>query len=528
MEILGKKEKFYLLIFVLLTSLLIISCSEKAKDIFNPTIDNRIEFSLSQKTYTLEEAIKRQQQISVDSGKYLLRFSTDEIKKDTTIDEFNADFFTMDVDTMFYVLISDTIDAQMIIRRDSVGVQEAELNSGLIILRFTNYTNKQSYFELTLPGFTKQSGNTTDTLKLGGPISPNTTVQYEKDLSGFVYRQPSNQPFGSTRPGFWLRGKIYLQGGSFGDSIRVYSHVENLKFSRVKGKFKPFELGVKDQTFKNSLSSDISEFISKVRFDSISVKIRALTTIDFPIKLKNFQVFGIFNSGRTPIPLRFGLDDYIDTTIQSNDEINLNLNNLNTNINEFLSQIPDSIKITAQLILNPYYQSGEVNANDSISYSFQVDAWSRFTVNQAEWTDTFDVEISQDAREKLLNSQNGTITIYSQNEVPFEINFVGLLTDSIYNPLFYFTRDAIAGNDTMIFLQGAITDSRGMVISPAYQTIRIDLNQDDIQKLSQAYKLIQRFTLSTSERRVAEVSAKSKIFLRITGSIKIQLTSDDF
>lgn len=528
MEILGKIYKFILLIVFAFASIIINSCSEKAKDIFNPTIENRIEFSLSQKTYTLEEAVKRQQQVSIDSGKYLLRFSTDEIRKDTTIDAFNADFFTMDVDTMFYVLISDTIDAQMIIRRDSVGIQEAELESGLIFLRFTNFTNKQSFFELTLPGFTKQSGSTIDTLKLDGPISPNTTVQYERDLSGFVYRQPQNQPFGSTRPGFWLRGKIYLQGGSFGDSIRVFSHVENLRFSRVKGRFKPFELGVKDQTFKNSLSSDISEFISKVQFDSISVKIRAFTTIDFPIKLKRFQVFGIFNSGNTTIPLQFGINDYIDTTIQSNSEINLNLNNLNTNINEFLSKIPDSIKVTSQLILNPYYQSGEVNANDSISYSFQVDAWSRFTVNQAEWTDTFDVEISQDARDKLKNAKEGIITIYSQNEVPFEINLIGFLTDSSFNPLFYLTKDAVAGNDTMVFLQGAVTNSYGEVISPAYQTVRIDLNQEDIQKLSKAHKLIQRFTLSTSERRVAEVSAKSKINLRITGSIKIQLTSDDF
>lgn len=145
MEILGKINKFILLIVFVFASILINSCSEEAKDIFNPTIENLLEFSLSQKTYSLEETVKRQQQISIDSGKYLLRFSTDEIRKDTIIDAFNADFFTMDVDTMFYVLISDTIDAQMIIRRDSVGVQEAGLESGLIVLRFTNYSNKQSF-----------------------------------------------------------------------------------------------------------------------------------------------------------------------------------------------------------------------------------------------------------------------------------------------------------------------------------------------------------------------------------------------
>ncbi len=524
MEILKIKS---LSIFIILT-LAFLSCSEKAKDIFNPTADNLIEFSLSQRTYKMEDVVKRQSQIRVDSGKYLLKFSTDEIRKDTTIDAFNADFFEMDVDTVFYVIISDTIDAQMIIRRDSVGVQEAEFESGLMQLRFTNYTSKPSFFELTLPGFTKLVGSTLDTLKIGGDIPPNQTVFFQRDLSGFVYKQPANQPFGSTRPGFWLKGKILLQGGSFGDSVRVYSHVQDIKFKRIKGRFKPFELGVKNQTFKNALSSDISEFISKVTFDSISVRMNAYTTIDFPIRLNQFKVTGLFNSGRPPIKLIFGNKDYLDTTVLNNGSINLHFTNLNTNVNQFLSSTPDSIQISSSLLLNPDYQSGEILANDSISFSFQVDAWSRFAVNQAEWTDTFDIELSQDARDKLKNANEGKIIIYSENDVPFEISLVGLVTDSFYNPLFYLTKDEVTQNDTMVFLNGAITDASGAVISPAYQTIIINLTQSDIEKLSRGYKLIQRFSLSTTERRVAEVSAKSKMNLRITGRIKIQLTSDDF
>ncbi len=103
MEIL--KFNRLILLIVLVISFFFISCSEKAKDIFNPTFQNSVEFSLSDKTYKMEEIVKRQSQIKVDSGKYLLKFSTDEIRKDTTIDAFNADFFEMDVDTVFYVFI---------------------------------------------------------------------------------------------------------------------------------------------------------------------------------------------------------------------------------------------------------------------------------------------------------------------------------------------------------------------------------------------------------------------------------------
>ena len=514
-----------LLLFFLLG---FISCTEKGKDLFDPTLESTIEFSLSDKTYRIEDIIKRQAQISVDSGKYLLRFSTDEIAKDTILDVFKAGFFEMAYDTVFYVFFSDTINAQMIIRRDSVGIEEAELASGVFRIAYTNYTNKNALMEITLPGFTRRIGNTVDTIKLGGTIPPLQTVIYEKDISGFIYKQPSNQPQGTTQPGFWIKGTIAVQNGSWGDSIRADADIRDIKFYRMRGRFKPLDMGVKGQTFKNALSADISEFISRVTFDSINVKIVAKTAIDYPVRLKNFQVFGIFKDGRVPINLRFGDLTSLDTLISRNGKIDLIFNNLNTNANYFLSQLPDSINVTTVFILNPNFESGEVKSNDTVSYSFKIDAWSRFTVDSADWTDTFELDISNDVRDKIKRADEGSIIIHSTNEIPFEVQFVGIVTDSFYNPLFYLTRNAFVGSDSVIFLNGALTNSSGNVISPSYQSIKTDLNQVDLEKLSRGGYLIQKFILSTTNKQIGEVTAKQKINLRIAGKIKLNLTSDDF
>lgn len=523
MEILIRK--FYLSIFVI--SLFLISCSEKGREIFNPIIDNQVEFSLSNRVYKMEDIVKRQSQIQVDSGKYLLRFSTDEIRKDTTLDAFNADFFNMNIDTTLYTPFGQVITADIIVRRDSVGIQEAEIESGTINFTFTNHTNKQAIFELILPGFTRTTSFTVETLKVGGSIPPHQVVNYPTDLSNFVYKQPSNQPFGSSRPGFWVKVSIGVEGGTIGDSVNLAAQVEGLRFNRIKGLFKPLSFGVKDQTFANALSRDISEFIEKVTFDSIKVALKAYSTVNIPIALKEFKIFGLFNSGETPINLRLGDKNFIDTIIQSNVQIVMNFDNTNSNINEFLSKIPDSIKILAEIIINPNYQSGEVSAQDSISFSFKTDAWSRFTINQATWTDTFDLDLSQDARDKLKNGKEGSIIIYTRNEIPLETELVGFLVDSTFNPLLYITKDFTSQNDTMVFLNGAQTNSIGEVIAPSFQTINITLDQSELEKFSRAKKLIQRFSLSTTERRVAEVSAKAKIELKIRGRIKIELTSDD-
>lgn len=524
MEILIRKNSLSILIL----SLFLISCSDKDKEIFNPIVDNLIEFSLSNRVYKIEDIVKRQSQIQIDSGKFLLRFSTGEIRKDTTLDAFNADFFNMNIDTTLYNFFGQVITADIIVRRDSVEIQEAELESGIINFSFTNYTTKQSVFQLILPGFTRNTGSTVETLKIGGTIPPLQVVNYQTDLSNFVYKQPSNQPFGTSKPGFWVKVSIGVEGGMIGDSVNLAAQIEGLRFKRIKGLFKPLSFGIKDQTFANALSRDISELIEKVTFDSIKVILRSYSTVDIPIAIKGFRILGLFNSGKPPIYLRLGDNNFIDTTIQSNIQIVMNFDNTNSNINEFLSKIPDSIKIFAEIIINPNYQTGEISAQDSISFSFKADAWSRFTINQATWTDTFDIDISQDARNKLKNGKEGSIIIYTKNEIPLETELVGLLVDSSFNPLLYITKDLTSQNDTMVFLHGAQTNSLGEVIAPSFQNINITLDQSEIEKFSRAQKLIQRFSLSTTESRVAEVSAKAKIDLKIRGKIKIELTSDDF
>ncbi|MBM4176926.1 MAG: hypothetical protein FJ213_12260 [Ignavibacteria bacterium] len=523
-------QNFNKYIFIILIAIGFISssCSDKSKEILNPIFDLAVDLSLSDREYNMGEIIRRQDQIAVDSGSFLLKFSTDEIKKDTTIDAFFADIFNLDQDTTFQVLVSDTISVEMIVRRDSIRVDEAEFDGGLIVYQFTNYSSKNSEFKLILPGFTKNVGGSIDTLKIGGLIPGNQSVNYQNNLEGYVYKQPPTQPFGSTRPGFWIKGKLILAGGSPGDSIKIFSDVQNLRFKRMKGRFKPLSLGKKEQTFENLLASDISDVIQKITFDSINVKIVGKTSIDLPIRLNKFEVAGIFKSGAPKINLRFGSATAFDTVIAANATTTLNFNNVNTDINSFLAKSPDSIKIISEIILNPTYVAGEVLSKDSISFSFDVDAWSKFSIDNADFTDTLEVDFGTDARDKIAKGKSGSITIYFNNLIPLEAELIGLLTDSLYRPLMYITRNMLTSSDSVVKIGGAFINSDGRVISPNIQTVKVDLTQSDILKLKDAYFLIQKFSLSTTDKRIVYLSSKDKINVRITGNVRVQFNSDDF
>lgn len=524
----GNNFKKYFLVIFLSFGFFSSSCSDKSKEILNPIFDFAVDLSLSERDYDMGEIIRRQNQISVDSGSFLLKFSTDEIKKDTTIDAFFADIFNLDQDTTFQVLVSDTIAVEMIVRRDSIRVDEAEMEGGLIVYQFTNYSSKNSQFELILPGFTKTVGTTVDTLKIGGLIPGNQTVNYQNNLEGYVYKQPATQPFGSTRPGFWIKGKMILAGGAPGDSIKIYSDVQDLRFKRMKGRFKPLSLGKKEQTFENLLASDISDVIQKITFDSINVKIVGKTSIDLPIRLNKFEVVGSFRSGAPSINLHFGSATSLDTVIAANATTTLNFNNVNTDINTFLAKSPDSIKIISEIILNPTYVFGEVLSKDSISFSFDVDAWSKFSINDADFTDTLKVDFGKDARDKIAKGKSGTIIIYFNNRIPLEAELIGMLTDSLFNPLMYITRDMLTSSDSIVRIGGAFVNADGRVIAPNIQTVKIDLPQSDILKLKDAYHLIQRFSLSTKDKRIVYLSSTDQIKVRITGNVRVRFDSDDF
>ncbi len=524
----NKKLSKYFFIILIALGFYTSSCSDKSKEILNPIFDLAVDLSLSDREYNMGEIIRRQNQITVDSGSFLLKFSTDEIKKDTTIDAFFADIFNLDQDTTFQVLVSDTIAVEMIVRRDSIRVDEAELDGGVIIYQFTNYSSKNSQFELILPGFTRNVGGSIDTLKIGGLIPGNQSVNYQNNLAGYIYKQPPTQPFGSTRPGFWIKGKMILAGGALGDSIKIFSDVQDLRFKRMKGRFKPLSLGKKEQTFENLLASDISDIIQKVTFDSINVKIVGKTSIDLPIRLNKFEVVGIFKSGAPKINLKFGSATTFDTVIAANATTTLNLNNVNTDINSFLAKSPDSIKIISEIILNPTYVAGEVLSKDSISFSFDVDAWSKFSINNADFTDTLEVDFGTDARDKIAKGKSGSITLYFNNLIPLEAELIGLLTDSLYRPLMYITRNMLTSSDSVVKIGGAFVNSDGRVVSPNVRTVKVDLSQSDILKLKDSYFLIQKFSLSTTDKRVVYLSSQDKINVRITGSVRVQFNSDDF
>lgn len=512
---------------VLFASFFFISCIDKIKEPVMPSWDLELNFPLANKSFTLEDIVKKQKQIEIDEStpNRILKFSSDKIQQDTTIDYLFNNTFDMEADTSFPV-IGASVTVQMIARKDSVRIDSAVIKSGIIEYTMKNNNPTSVSVEFLFPGFTRQNGSAVDTLRIGANVPANSQVNISVPMESYRYSQPPNQPFGSTRPGIWIKAYISSSIIGIGQNLEVNLKVKDLKIEFFKGQVKPFYLGKRTQIVENALSGDLKDFISSVSFDSVSLKLETFTSFEgFDVALRKFQVIGTYRNGGSPIYLRFNGQNLLDTLIPAGTTSVLILTNSNTNINEFLNLTPDSIKILGELVINPYYKVGKITTNDRISFSFLIDAYSKMKITNATLNDTLELDISDDTRDKIANANEATLNLTFTNGLPLETEITGYFLDRNKNKLFYFTRQTGNGlpSDTVFRISGALVNDQGIVTSKKQSIITMNLNQEDFEKFKNAYFIVQRFRISSTDQKSVMLRAKDDVSVKIFGRINYKI-----
>ncbi|MBM4176924.1 MAG: hypothetical protein FJ213_12250 [Ignavibacteria bacterium] len=523
-----KWVKFFLVIVVAIS---ISQCIDIPDEFVMPVWDVELNVPIGSKTYSLSDIIKNQNQIQIDSSTSdrLIKFTSDKIEKDTTLEFLFDNSFDMVQDSSFF-LAGQAIHLEMIIRKDSLRIDSAEIQDGIVEYTLTNRYNQPAVFNLSFPGITRNVGGTIDTFKISGNVPANSTARTPVPMAGFKYKQPINQPFGSSRPGVWVRGSASLAAAASGDNMGLRIEVKDLKFKNYAGRFAPISLGSKTETTENALGADLKDLIKAVSFDSVSIMINAFTTFKgFSVALKNVSVTGTYKNGSPSVNLLFNGKTIFDTVFSPGTVNKFTFNNHNTSINDFLSKTPDSIKLSAGLIINPSYVNGAIDSRDRVNFSVEINAWAKLRINNASITDTIEIDLDEDARKNILKANSGDLTIEISNGLPLSVQLAGFFTDSTYKKLFYATRELGTGaaNDTVITLPGASVDANGRVTAATSKTIKMVLSKDDLIKFENAYFLIQRFNLSSSGTQSVLLRADDKVSFNVYGKVNYRIKEND-
>lgn len=518
-------NKFISSLIVFTMLFITISCVDAPKEPVMPSWDVELNLPVGSKIFTIEDIVKKQDQIEI-TGQRTLKFSTDQIQADTTLSFLFSNIFDMEADTSFPV-IGTSINFYVIVERDSVRMDSADIQDGEIRYRMKNNNPFAVNVSFTFPGFTRVSGGTIDTFKITANLAANQTIDVKTRITNYKYKQPPNQPFGATRPGVWIIGSMSSTIPGVGQTIEIKFQIENLKYRAFSGRVKPFYLGSRFQTLENSLSGDLKDFIKAVTFEQSSLTISTSTTFKgYDVLLKGFKIIGRYKNGSPPIYLLFDGNISKDILIPAGQTKTEVLTSANTSINQFIKATPDSIQIISDLILNPAYNTGTVTTNDKIIFTAQFEAYSKMKVENAVITDTVEFDWDQSTRDKISQSNEASLNVEFTNGLPFDVQLVGYFLDKNKSKLFYFTRQQGTGalSDTVVNLNSASVNANGEVSLPKATTFNFSLNKADFEKFKNAMYIVQRVKISSAQNQTVILKAddfiKVKIFSRINYRVK--------
>ena len=184
------KMKRFKLFFTASTFVLLAGCMDVPKDFVAPQWDTDLNLPLINKTYTLDDIIKPQNHISVDSsGGDIYLLQSDKYYLNNNISEFVK---INDESLSSIPTLTSNSDSTISYVQFPGGteVESADFDQGTIDFKVSNPTSADVTVIITLPGFKDANGNS---IVMYNNVSSGQTNSITKDIENYTYEIPADQ-----------------------------------------------------------------------------------------------------------------------------------------------------------------------------------------------------------------------------------------------------------------------------------------------------------------------------------------------
>jgi hypothetical protein len=284
---------------------------------------------------------------------------------------------------------------------------------------------------------------------------------------------------------------------------QFFTNADTLDFEFLKGmKADYFALQSADinMSISNGFGADISA--SNIKLTSVN------STNSNSVVLAGSGVFSSYNlnrafyTGAIPNPVNPNIK-------------NFPLNASNSNIKNFIENLPDKIIYSADIEVNPY---GNISGNNDFLYygygfktDLEIDIPLAFAAVNLRLQDTVDFKLGTVAQADNIN--DGLLTLKVENGYPFDAAIQGFICDDNFNvvdSLFTSPNTAVA----------AFTDANYKVTSAQASLLYIPLTKEKIEKIQSAKKIIFTVRMNTvSSPQIVKIYDYYKINLLLTGDV---------
>jgi hypothetical protein len=210
---------------------------------------------------------------------------------------------------------------------------------------------------------------------------------------------------------------------------------------------------------------------------------------------------------------------------QNQDSVVIKLNKSNSNIAEFIGNMPINIYLSKALTINQNYSTGEIYYLDSFSVNANFSVPLNFSVSLADavsQNDTTDFGIDQDQIDQIKKTQNLEIELRLTNAISLSILSKINVLDSFFVPLFSLSQ--IVGNqpDSSVSVSRAPTDNNGFVNGSNQKVYNAVVGKDIIDKILRAGKVIYSSKFYTDQSPSVFVRITKNDYTRLVGLGKIE------
>ena len=485
-------------ILMIVTALQQVGCLDIPNEMIMPQWDVELNVPLIKRTYSLEEIIKsdKQNYINLDpQNDSIYYIQSDKYEIASGISQFIT--VTNQRASQNNNINASATDSTQIFLAFPEG---AQLNEAIFTKGFLAFSaqNKSLIEGMTLtlrvPGIISPAGAqfvATIILPPGGSDS----VKY--DLSGYRYKEPVNQLF-LFKGQIWLIAKAATATNLLASAL-LNAYSSDFLFSSATGYLPVKSLGVTEST--NDLKiGDVVDFRDKAFLREATLNLTANykspAANPFEIEVKDLKVTGRRSTGQS-ITLAFNNSPNLTLRFH-NGSFDTSFTQLNSNITEFLTFLPDQISVSAEYIMNPdddkVYHTA--TSQDSVKFETSFTSRSFFALRKSTIVDTSEVELNDDNRDRIRDGRAAYLTVEIENGIPLTTWLKADMVDKNYNLLFTVTKNS--GKDSLYFL-GAEVGANGEVTKKTVTTTTLQLDSAQIQKLADAKYFIHTTSVRTRD-----------------------------
>jgi hypothetical protein len=522
-------QKLYLYIYVSISFgvIFIQGCVSLPSDVIMPQWDTDLNVPITTKTYTLNDIIKSQNYISINSQDSTYMISSDSLSQKIAISQF-LQVETGTLTPSIPVYANFTKQDAYVQFPDSAKLSQAVISGGNFIIVANNASPTDTVqLIINFPGITKGG----KPFPVAVTVPPNTSGKSQIfDFINCSYAQPDSQI--SNDGQLWIQASA-ISSSTGHPSITFEASTSNFTFTSLTGYLPTKSLGTHSSSFSLNLG-DASKYRDKVSLKTASLflsgKYKSLALNPFAVQVKNLSLVGKRNGSSLTRTLTFTNTSENSFTFDASGNYSTVYNENNSNITSFITFLPDSIFVSAEYIMNPYddltYKT--VRIDDSISFVTRFTSKSVLSIAQTTFSDTVDISIDHDKRDQILKGKGAQLSVNIQNAIPLDSWIKVTLTDQNFHPLlvngtpFVITKNN--GVDS-VKINGALTDANGNFLNTSASNTTITLDSVQIRQFAQnAQHAIISVTVKTSGNNNVPVVVRAYDWIKLNVFGKVTYT----